>query len=49
MGNNWTDTGWQEYVYWQAEDRKTLKRINLLLDDIRRNGNKGIGNPEARG
>jgi toxin YoeB len=47
MGNNWTDTGWSEYVYWQTQDRKTLRRINKLLNDIQRNGSSGIGNPEA--
>lgn len=42
----WTDRGWDDYLYWQTQDRKTLKRINKLLDDIARNGNAGIGNPE---
>lgn len=41
-----SDNSWQDYVYWQTEDRKTLKRINLLLSDISRNGNTGIGKPE---
>jgi toxin YoeB len=40
------DNAWQDYVYWQTEDRKILKRINLLLTDIARNGNDGIGKPE---
>jgi len=47
MGNNWTDIGWSEYLSWQTEDRKTLRRINKLIEDIRRNGHKGIGSPEA--
>lgn len=38
--------GWEDYVYWQAEDRKILKRINQLIEDIARNGNEGIGKPE---
>ncbi len=38
---------WEEYFFWQREDRKVLKRINELLKDIRRNGNEGIGKPEA--
>lgn len=43
----WTPTAWAEYVSWQAEDRKTLKRINELLKDIERNGlRKGKGKPE---
>ncbi len=41
-----TENAWTDYVYWQTEDRKTLKRINKLLDDISRNGNHGIGKPE---
>ena len=38
--------GWQDYVYWQTEDRKTLKKIHVLIEDICRNGNEGIGKPE---
>ena len=38
--------GWQDYVYWQTEDRKTLKKIHVLIADICRNGNEGIGKPE---
>ena len=41
-----TDNGWADYVYWQTEDRKTLKKINNLIKDIDRNGNEGIGKPE---
>ena len=37
---------WEDYLYWQTQDKKTLKRINALLKDIDRNGNKGIGKPE---
>jgi toxin YoeB len=33
-------------VYWQGQDRKIVKRINLLIKDIERNGNEGIGKPE---
>ena len=40
------DNGWKDYVYWQTEDRKTLKKINNLLNDISRNGNVGVGKPE---
>ena len=36
----------EDYLYWQAQDRKTLKRINLLIRDIDRNGHVGIGKPE---
>ena len=37
---------WYEYTGWQLEDKKTLKRINLLIKDIERNGNDGLGKPE---
>ena len=40
------EKAWDEYIYWQENDKKTLKRINLLLKDIARNGNGGIGKPE---
>jgi toxin YoeB len=40
------EKGWSDYLYWQTEDRKTLKRINQLIIDIDRNGNEGIGKPE---
>ena len=46
MNKVFTDNGWKDYVYWQTEDRKTLKKINNLIDDICRNGNEGIGKPE---
>lgn len=41
-----TEIAWEEYLYWQSQDKKTLKRINLLLQDISRNGSDGIGKPE---
>ena len=37
---------WEDYLWWQAQDRKVLKRINSLIQDIVRNGNEGIGKPE---
>lgn len=37
---------WEDYVYWQTQDRKTLKRINQLIQDIERGGYEGIGKPE---
>lgn len=48
MGNLiWTPTAWAEYLAWQQEDKKTLKRINMLIRDIGRNGLRlGIGKPE---
>lgn len=42
----WSDDAWQDYVYWQNQDRRTLRRINLLIKDIDRNGYEGIGKPE---
>ena len=42
----WTDEAWEDFEYWTREDRKTLKRILLLLHDIDRNGYAGIGKPE---
>ena len=41
----WDENAWQDYLWWQAQDRKVLKRINTLLADIQRNGNQGIGKP----
>ena len=42
----WDENAWSDYLWWQAQDRKILKRINLLIADIARNGNEGIGKPE---
>lgn len=42
----WDDIAWEDYVYWQTQDKRTLKRINTLLKDIDRNENEGIGKPE---
>ena len=47
MEKVWTDNAWRDYLYWQSQDKKTIKRINQLLNDIERNGNTGIGKPEA--
>ena len=41
-----TDEGWDSYVYWQTQDRKTLKRINDLVKDVQRDPFAGIGKPE---
>lgn len=46
MNKAFTDIGWEDYLYWQTEDRKTLRKINTLLKDIERNGNESIGKPE---
>lgn len=42
----WDINAWKDYVWWQSEDRKTLKRIKVLVQDIIGNGNDGIGKPE---
>jgi len=42
----WTDKAWEEYIYWQTQDRKTLKRINNLIKDVKRDSFAGIGKPE---
>jgi len=39
-------SGWQDYVWWQNQDRKTLKRINQLIADVQRDPFTGIGKPE---
>ena len=41
------DSAWNDYLWWQMQDRKVLKRINPLIKDVERNGNEGIGKPEA--
>ena len=46
MKKIWHDEAWEEYVYWQTQDKKTLKKINRLLSDIDRNGYQCIGKPE---
>lgn len=46
MNKLWQDEAWEDYLYWQTQDRKTLKRINQLIQDIARNGYDGIGKPE---
>lgn len=43
----WDERAWQDYLGWQQEDKKTLKRINALIKDIQRNAFEGIGKPEA--
>lgn len=42
----WDDFAWEDYLYWQMQDKKTLRRINQLIQDIERNGYSGIGKPE---
>ena len=44
---SWDEATWDDYLWWQTEDRRILKRINQLIKDIARHGNEGIGKPEA--
>ena len=46
MRKIWADEAWEEYLYWQTQDKKTLRRINALIKDIERNAFEGIGKPE---
>ena len=43
MNKVFTENGWADYTFWETEDRKTLKKINKLMEDICRNGNEGTG------
>ena len=43
---NWQSEAWDDYVYWQREDKRIIKRINSLIKDIQRNPFSGIGKPE---
>ena len=42
----WTGEAWKDYIYWQTQDKKTLKRINKLINDTMRQPFEGIGKPE---
>lgn len=42
----WDENAWEDYLWWQTQDRKILKRVNALIKDIDRNGNDGMGKPE---
>jgi toxin YoeB len=43
----WLSDAWDDYLYWQKTDKKTLKKINELIKDIRRSPYEGVGSPEA--
>ena len=43
---SWTDESWGDYLYWQTQDKRTLKRINKLVNDVGRSPFEGIGKPE---
>lgn len=46
MEKLWQDEAWAGYLYWQTQDKKTLKKINRLIQDIERNGYQCMGQPE---
>lgn len=46
MKLKWDEEAWSDYLYWQTQDKKTLKKINILLTDTMRNPFEGIGKPE---
>jgi toxin YoeB len=46
MNKVFSDFAWEDYIQWQTEDKKTLRKINELIKDIERNGYEGIGKPE---
>ena len=46
MKKIWFDEAWDDYLYWQSQDKKTLKRVNQILKDIEREPFTGIGKPE---
>jgi len=47
MKKIWSDKAWNDYLYWQTQDKKTLKKVNQLVKDIERNNFEGTGKPEA--
>lgn len=47
MRLSWEDEAWKDYLYWQTQDKKTLRRINALIRDIQRSPYDGLGKPEA--
>ena len=46
MNKIFTDEAWQDYLWWESENIRILKKINDLIKDIERNGNSGLGKPE---
>ena len=46
MGLKWYDEAWEDYLYWQTQDKKTLKRVNSLIKEVQRTPYEGIGKPE---
>ena len=46
MSKAWSQAAWEDYLWWQAQDKRSLKRINQLIRDIERNPFEGLGKPE---
>ena len=46
MNLTFANEAWQDYLYWQQNDKKILKKINALIKDIKRDPFKGLGEPE---
>ncbi len=46
MRLTWDENAWEDYLWWQGQDRRVRKRINDLIKDVQGNGNEGIGKPE---
>ena len=42
----WSEKSWEDYLYWQSDDKKILKKINSLIKDITREPFEGLGKPE---
>ena len=42
----WTEESWSDYLFWQTQDKKTLRRINKLIEAVKRQPFEGIGKPE---
>jgi len=46
MKKLWTDSAWKDYLYWQEQDKKYIRKLNKVIADIERNPYKGVGKPE---
>lgn len=46
MPKLWSDDAWEDYLWWQRQDKRMLKRINKLIEDAERNPFEGLGKPE---
>jgi toxin YoeB len=46
MEKLWTDRAWNDYINWQTQDKKTLKKVNAIIKDVERNPFEGLGKPE---